>query len=116
MHVNENRSHFAAGSKSAHTALKRGKRLENPISCENAPLSIGPFHRIGPDKLVPQSQGVAPRLPGRGGPEPVEEIGIIPAAIAEREAGFRSLKDTWADTTTPHRRADAHGSRRPGGV
>src|SRR5262249_62318007 len=28
----------------------------------------------------------------------------IMAAIAEREAGFRSLKDTWADTTTPHGR------------
>ena len=28
----------------------------------------------------------------------------ILAAIAEREAGFRSLKDTWADTTTPHGR------------
>jgi DNA invertase Pin-like site-specific DNA recombinase len=28
----------------------------------------------------------------------------IVAAIAEREAGFRSLKDTWADTTTPHGR------------
>jgi DNA invertase Pin-like site-specific DNA recombinase len=28
----------------------------------------------------------------------------IIAAIAEREAGFRSLKDTWADTTTPHGR------------
>ena len=26
------------------------------------------------------------------------------AAIAEREAGFRSLKDAWADTTTPHGR------------
>jgi DNA invertase Pin-like site-specific DNA recombinase len=26
------------------------------------------------------------------------------ATIAEREAGFRSLKDTWADTTTPHGR------------
>ena len=26
------------------------------------------------------------------------------AAIAERGAGFRSLKDTWADTTTPHGR------------
>jgi DNA invertase Pin-like site-specific DNA recombinase len=24
--------------------------------------------------------------------------------VAEREAGFRSLKDTWADTTTPHGR------------
>jgi DNA invertase Pin-like site-specific DNA recombinase len=24
------------------------------------------------------------------------------AAIGERGAGFRSLKDTWADTTTPH--------------
>jgi DNA invertase Pin-like site-specific DNA recombinase len=22
----------------------------------------------------------------------------------ERQAGFRSLKDTWADTTTPHGR------------
>src|SRR5262249_16832791 len=26
------------------------------------------------------------------------------AAIAERGAGFRSLKDTWANTTTPHGR------------
>src|ERR671934_575460 len=28
----------------------------------------------------------------------------IVAAIAERETGFRSLKDSWADTTTPHGR------------
>jgi DNA invertase Pin-like site-specific DNA recombinase len=28
----------------------------------------------------------------------------ILATIAEREAGFRSLRDTWADTTTPHGR------------
>ena len=28
----------------------------------------------------------------------------IVAASAEREAGFRSLKDAWADTTTPHGR------------
>jgi DNA invertase Pin-like site-specific DNA recombinase len=28
----------------------------------------------------------------------------ILAAIAERNAGFRSLRDTWADTTTPHGR------------
>ena len=33
------------------------------------------------------------------------------ATIGEREAGFRSLKDAWADTTTPQRQADAHGSR-----
>src|SRR6266566_4276231 len=26
------------------------------------------------------------------------------ATVDEREAGFRSLKDTWADTTTPHGR------------
>jgi DNA invertase Pin-like site-specific DNA recombinase len=26
------------------------------------------------------------------------------AAIADRKAGFRSLADTWADTTTPHGR------------
>jgi DNA invertase Pin-like site-specific DNA recombinase len=26
------------------------------------------------------------------------------AAIADRQAGFRSLGDTWADTTTPHGR------------
>jgi DNA invertase Pin-like site-specific DNA recombinase len=26
------------------------------------------------------------------------------ATVAQREAGFRSLKDTWADTTTPHGR------------
>jgi DNA invertase Pin-like site-specific DNA recombinase len=26
------------------------------------------------------------------------------AAVGERGAGFRSLKDTWADTTTPHGR------------
>jgi DNA invertase Pin-like site-specific DNA recombinase len=28
----------------------------------------------------------------------------ILATIADRKAGFRSLKDTWADTTTPHGR------------
>jgi DNA invertase Pin-like site-specific DNA recombinase len=28
----------------------------------------------------------------------------IMAIIGERKAGFRSLKDTWADTTTPHGR------------
>jgi DNA invertase Pin-like site-specific DNA recombinase len=28
----------------------------------------------------------------------------IVATIAERKAGLRSLKDTWADTTTPHGR------------
>ena len=28
----------------------------------------------------------------------------IVATIAERQAGLRSLKDTWADTTTPHGR------------
>lgn len=26
------------------------------------------------------------------------------AAVAEKGAGFRSLRDTWADTTTPHGR------------
>ena len=26
------------------------------------------------------------------------------AALAERGAGFKSLKDTWADTTSPHGR------------
>jgi DNA invertase Pin-like site-specific DNA recombinase len=26
------------------------------------------------------------------------------ATVGERQAGFRSLKDTWADTTTPHGR------------
>src|SRR6516165_12536902 len=26
------------------------------------------------------------------------------ATVNEREAGFRSLKDAWADTTTPHGR------------
>ena len=26
------------------------------------------------------------------------------ATVSEREAGFRSLKDAWADTTTPHGR------------
>src|SRR5262245_35033331 len=28
----------------------------------------------------------------------------IMATIGERDAGFRSLRDTWADTTTPHGR------------
>ena len=28
----------------------------------------------------------------------------ILAAVAEKQAGFRSLNDTWADTTTPHGR------------
>lgn len=25
-------------------------------------------------------------------------------AVADKEAGFKSLRDTWADTTTPHGR------------
>ena len=33
--------------------------------------------------------------------------------IGKRGAGFRSLKDTWADTTTPPRQAHAHGARWP---
>jgi len=36
--------------------------------------------------------------------------------IADREAGFRSLGDTWADTTTPHGRLTAHRARRAGRV
>jgi DNA invertase Pin-like site-specific DNA recombinase len=28
----------------------------------------------------------------------------VPDAVAKSKAGFRSLKDTWADTTTPHGR------------
>ena len=28
------------------------------------------------------------------------------AAITDRKAGFRSLGDTWADTTTPHQRKE----------
>jgi DNA invertase Pin-like site-specific DNA recombinase len=32
-------------------------------------------------------------------------LGLVPlAAITERKAGFRSLGDTWADTTTSHGR------------
>ena len=31
-------------------------------------------------------------------------LNIFLAAIADRKAGFRSLKDTWANTTTPHGR------------
>ena len=34
----------------------------------------------------------------------------ILAAIAEKKAGFRSLGDTWADTTTPHGRLMLTGS------
>jgi resolvase-like protein len=32
--------------------------------------------------------------------------------ISKRGAGFKSLKDSWADTTTPHGAFDAHGARR----
>ena len=38
------------------------------------------------------------------------------ATIADRKAGFRSLGDAWADTTTPHGRLDAHRAGRAGGV
>ena len=34
------------------------------------------------------------------------------ATVGEREAGFRSLKDTWADTTTPHGQAHADSTWR----
>jgi len=38
------------------------------------------------------------------------------AAMTDKKAGFRSLGDTWADTTTAHGRPDADGLRRPGRV
>src|ERR1700720_4166984 len=34
------------------------------------------------------------------------------AAITAKKAGFRSLGDAWADTTTSHGRVDAHRARR----
>src|SRR5690349_13593879 len=34
------------------------------------------------------------------------------AAITGKQAGFRSLGDTWADTTTPHGRLPAGAARR----
>jgi DNA invertase Pin-like site-specific DNA recombinase len=42
--------------------------------------------------------GASPTLPD-GGRTPALNV---MAAVTERGAGFRSLKDTWADTTTPH--------------
>src|SRR6266446_1964528 len=38
------------------------------------------------------------------------------AAITGKKAGFKSLGDTWADTTTSHGRIDAHRAWRAGGV
>ena len=38
------------------------------------------------------------------------------AQIADKGAGFRSLADAWADTTTAHGRLDVDGSRRAGRV
>src|SRR5689334_9777280 len=37
------------------------------------------------------------------------------AAITGKQAGFRSLDDTWADTTTPHGRL-VNSTRRFGGI
>jgi DNA invertase Pin-like site-specific DNA recombinase len=38
------------------------------------------------------------------------------AAITAKKVGFKSLGDTWADTTTSHGVVDADGARRAGGV
>src|ERR1700736_1177436 len=38
------------------------------------------------------------------------------AAITGKKAGFKSLGDTWADTTTSHGPVDAHRPWRAGGV
>jgi DNA invertase Pin-like site-specific DNA recombinase len=38
------------------------------------------------------------------------------AATTDRKAGFRSLGDTWADTTTAQVSPDADGAGRAGGV
>ena len=35
------------------------------------------------------------------------------ATVSEQEAGFRSLKDAWADTTTPHGRLWDSRSEKP---
>ena len=37
-------------------------------------------------------------------PRSTRDLLNVLAAVTERGAGFRSLKDTWADTTTPHGR------------
>jgi DNA invertase Pin-like site-specific DNA recombinase len=37
-------------------------------------------------------------------PRSTRDLLNVIAAVAERGAGFKSLKDTWADTTTPHGR------------
>src|SRR5690242_5366557 len=64
------------------------------------------------DRPYPTSQGDGHDRPGRRidcdatgpagaiNPRSTEHL----AAVTERKAGFRSLGDAWADTTTPHGR------------
>jgi DNA invertase Pin-like site-specific DNA recombinase len=42
--------------------------------------------------------------PSKGERTETRDLLNVLAAVGERGAGFKSLKDTWADTTTPHGR------------
>jgi DNA invertase Pin-like site-specific DNA recombinase len=53
-------------------------------------------------KLAPGDQLVVARL-GRLARSTRDLLNIL-AVVSEKHAGFRSLHDTWADTTTPHGR------------
>jgi hypothetical protein len=48
--------------------------------------------------------GLAKLLPPSRRKRPLRNLLNVLASITERGAGFRSLKDVWADTTMPHGR------------
>jgi DNA invertase Pin-like site-specific DNA recombinase len=54
------------------------------------------------DKLQPGDVLVVTRLDRLA--RSTRDLLNVMAAVTDRGAGFRSLKDTWADTTTPHGR------------
>src|SRR5258708_4749244 len=54
------------------------------------------------NQLDPRDVGMVTRL-DRPAPSPPRLLNTL-ATVTEKKAGFRSLADTWADTTTPHGR------------
>jgi DNA invertase Pin-like site-specific DNA recombinase len=62
--------------------------------------SSAPRHQCG---VTEESKGVILTRLDRLARSTRDLLNVL-ATIGERQAGFRSLKDTWADTTTPHGR------------
>jgi DNA invertase Pin-like site-specific DNA recombinase len=94
--------HERTGSRGARSrvdgcGLRQGVQGKG-IGCENRPAELAKALR----RLEPGDVLIVTRLDRLA--RSTRDLLNILATVGEREAGFRSLKDTWADTTTPYGR------------